>query len=909
MTTTSLVGRQAEMGHVAGLIAGVSQRGGALVLCGEAGIGKSAVLAASVALGESAGMRILAANGVESEESLPYAGLHQLLHSVRAEIASLSTQQREVLERAFGWTALPAPDVYVVALAVLDLVTEMAERVPVLIAVDDAHWLDSGSLDVLTFVARRLEHEPVLLMGAIRDGSSSPLEDGRIPLLRLNPLPRTEAVGLLNTLAPELPASLRDMILREAAGNPLALTELPRSVPSAEALAGAESAIPLTARLERAFGARAVGLPPATRSILLAAALEDDASLGESLAAAQIVQNADLTESDMEPAIRAGLVQKSPRRVAFRHPLMRSAILQLATPDERRATHVAWSTLLSEMPYRALRHRAATATGPDEALAVELEVSAEHARERGGVVSAVLALERAAQLSPSPGQRAERLLRAADLSSETGRTELVLRLLEQVPTDALSRNQRAMQGWILSTSDDGMREEPARAVELANLARSVATESGVDLALRILWSAALRCFWSEPGEEARRVIVGVAESLPVDDDDPRLLAILAYAAPIERGTRVLKGLQDLTPRATYDSQQERLIGSAAVLVGAFDLAARLSAAALAGLRHDGRLSLLARALAAQAWSSARLGDLDVAIPAAEEADRLAQETNQPFLYALVLATEAEIAALRGDYDRCKNLAAEAERRSLTVGARPVLATVQLARGLAAMGQGRYADAYDHLRRMHDPTDHCYQVALRCYAVSELVESAVRQGDAPGCRALLEDLEEIAQTTASPALHTGLHLARALVASDDEAGGLFEVALSASSTTNPFARARAQLAYGEWLRRRRQPAESRAHLRTAREAFDALRLVPWSDRARQELRAAGETSPNRGPDARDQLTAHELHIAQLAAGGLTNKEIGQRLFLSHRTVSSHLHRIFPKLGVVSRAELGNVIAQR
>lgn len=893
---------------MARLIAGVAQRGGALVLCGEAGIGKSAVLVESVTLAESAGLRVLAANGVESEENLPYACLHQLLHPVRAEIASLATHQRAALEGALGWTNLLTPDVYVVALAVLDLVTEMAERTPILIVTDDAHWVDSGSLAVLTFVARRLEHEPVLVMAAIRDGASSPLEDGRLPLLRVDPLPRAEAERLLTTRAPGLPAPLRDTILREAAGNPLALTELPRSMVSTHDLAGDANAIPLTARLERAFGARAVGLPKATRSILLAAALEDDATLGESLGAAQIVQNADLSELDIEPATTAGLVDSRPGRVVFRHPLMRSAILQLATPEERRMTHLAWSTLLARQPHRALRHRAATATGPDEALAVELDVAAERARERGGLVSAVLSLERAAQLSPSPRQRAERLLRAADLASETGQHEVVVRLMDQVPTDDLSITQQARRGWILSISDDGMREEPARAVELATLAESVATESGVDLALRILWSAALRCFWSEPGEEARRLIVGVAEGLPVNNNDPRLLAILAYAAPIRRGTRVLDGLQTPSTRATSDSQQARLVGSAAVLVGAFDLAARISATALAGLRRDGRLSLLARALAAQAWSSVRLGDLDVAVPAAEEAGRLAQETDQPFVYALVLAIEAEIAALQGHYDRCESLAAEAERRSLTVGARPVLATVQLARGLAAMGHGRYADAYDHFRRMHDPLDPCHQVALRCYAVSELVESAVRSSETDDCHALIDGLEEIARTTSSPALHTGLRLARALVAADDEAGALFETALGVNSNANPFARARAQLAYGEWLRRQRRPAESRAHLRAAREAFDALRLAPWSDRARQELRAAGEASPNRSPDARDQLTAHELHIAQLAAEGLTNKEIGQRLFLSHRTVSSHLHRIFPKLGVTSRAELSNVIAQ-
>jgi ATP/maltotriose-dependent transcriptional regulator MalT len=298
-----------------------------------------------------------------------------------------------------------------------------------------------------------------------------------------------------------------------------------------------------------------------------------------------------------------------------------------------------------------------------------------------------------------------------------------------------------------------------------------------------------------------------------------------------------------------------------------------------------------------------LADLSVAIPASEEASRLARETTQPFLHAMVRASEAEIAALRGDYDRADALASQAEQMSLAAGARPVLATVQVARGLAALGDGRYGDAYAHLRRMHDPADPAFQVALRCYAVAELAEAAARSGHTEAIRGVMEGLEALAATTSSPALHVGLRYARAVLADDAEAEELFESALGADLTRWSFVRARTQLAFGEWLRRQRRAVESRGHLRAARETFDALGTIPWSHRARQELRAAGEVSPHRSPDARDQLTAHELHIAQLAAEGLTNRQIGQRLYLSHRTVSTHLHRIFPKLGITSRSALG------
>jgi ATP/maltotriose-dependent transcriptional regulator MalT len=346
-----------------------------------------------------------------------------------------------------------------------------------------------------------------------------------------------------------------------------------------------------------------------------------------------------------------------------------------------------------------------------------------------------------------------------------------------------------------------------------------------------------------------------------------------------------------------------------VLVGAFDIAETLSAASVAGLRAQGRLGLLARALGAQAWSAAHLVDLQVAVPVAEEASRLARETSQPFLYGIVRATEATLAALRGEQDRAQALAAEAEQVGLPVGARPVLATVQIARGTAALADGRFAEAYAHLRRMHDPADPCHQIALRCYALAELVDAAVHSGHGDGVRHIVRDMEAVVIHSASPSLHAGLRLAHALLADDADAEPLFEAALTAGLTRWPYVRARAQLAYGEWLRRRRRTAESRPVLRAARDIFDALGTAPWSERARQELRASGEASDSRAPEVIDRLTPQELQIVQMAVDGLTNREIGERLYLSHRTVSSHLHRVFPKLGVTSRAALGAVVGAR
>lgn len=289
--------------------------------------------------------------------------------------------------------------------------------------------------------------------------------------------------------------------------------------------------------------------------------------------------------------------------------------------------------------------------------------------------------------------------------------------------------------------------------------------------------------------------------------------------------------------------------------------------------------------------------------------RLAHETSQPLFVGIGRATTAVLAALRGDEDAARSHAAAAEQIAMSGTVRPVLATAQLARGLAALGAGRYAEAYEHLHRMHDPADPSFHPALRCFALSELADAAVHSGQIDDVAGVVAQMELFALRTPSPALHGGLRHARAVLAADDEAEALFQAALRVDVGRWPFARARVQFAYGQWLRRQRRSADSRALLRTARDTFDILGTVPWSDRARQELRAAGETSRRQSADARDRLTAQELQIAQMVAEGMTNREIGERLYLSHRTVSSHLHRIFPKLEITSRSQLGAIVRTR
>ncbi|MFC6085826.1 helix-turn-helix transcriptional regulator [Sphaerisporangium aureirubrum] len=899
----ALFGRESEQRRLSDFVDGVRDGGGAMLVRGEAGIGKSALLLETARAAAARGMRILRTAGVESETHLPFAGLHQALLPVLAGIGELPAPQRDALGAAFGLVDARVPDLFLIALATLNLLGDAAARSPVLLLVEDAHWLDRSSADVFAFVARRLDSEPIALLAAIRDGFHGPLDEAGLPELPLDRLDDTAATALLDACGPALAPAARTRVLREAAGNPLALVELPIAADRQSGKAALPPGwLPLTTRLEQAFTARISGLPPTTRTMLLVAALNDSTALSETLDAAAMIVGGPVTADDLAPAVTIRLVDAHEAAVRFRHPLMRSAIHQGASVSQRQVAHAALADVLAGQPDRRVWHRAAATPRPDEAIASELETVAGRARRRGDLVSGVAALEHAARLSEDPVNRAERLVRAAEYAAELGRRDTVARLLGEAAPLRLSARQRARIVWIRESFEDGVRDGGAAARSLADLAESVAARGDTDLALKLLSSASLRCFWAHTGPEARRRVVSVAESLPIDVLDGRLLTILAFAAPIERGKVVIDRLRHLAAHPAGDRQAARLLGSSALIVGAFDLSMEFCATSLPALRAQGRLSGLARDLGAQAFSAVRLADLSVAIPAAEEAGRLAQETSQPLMHAIALASGAMLAALRGEQDRVESLAARAEQVALPIGALPVLATARLARGLAALGEGRYADAYDHLLRMHDPADPAFHLAMRCFSIAELADAAAHSGQSRAIAGIMAELETVALTTPSPCLHADLRYARAVLADDATAEPFFEAALGEDLRRWPFLRARVQLAYGEWLRRRRRTAQSRAPLRAARETFDALGVIAWSERARRELRASGESSRSRTSEARDVLTAQELQIAQMAADGLTNREIGEKLYLSHRTISSHLYRIFPKLAVTSRSDL-------
>ena len=602
----ALFGRGPEIDVLAALIDGVRTGGGAVLVHGAPGIGKSALLAEAAVRASAAGCTVVRVPGEQAGTGVPYAGLVQLAHSLGATPDTLAEPQRSALATALGWREATVPDVFLVGLATLNLVVESAARAPVLLIADDLQWLDDPTISVLAFMARRVRTEPILIIGAAREGYRSRLSADELTTLALPPLSQADAESLLDAIAPDLPAGVRRRVLDEAAGNPLALTELSRAAGSG--LAAGASQLPLTERLERAFTDRLATLPGPAKTLLRMAAVNDSSALGDIIAAARLWAGIQIDPGDIDPAISAMLVDVIGAEVRFRHPLMRSAIHQSMTAADRRAAHAALAQVLPVgQEDRRIRHRAAATTLPDESVAADLADAAGRAARRGGVAAAVDALTQAAALSEDSRARTERLLRAADFAVELGQRDTMVRLLDEAAGSGLSPQQQVKVAWLRGSFDEGLRQQASNATTLTALAEEVAADGDVALAVRILWSAAQLCFWSEPGQRVRQLVLTAAEKLPLDELDPWLLAILAYVAPVERGAAVIARVGRLVPQADDDGRAYRMLSTAALLCGAFDLSSGFSAAAATALRAQGRLGLLSRVLGAEAWSAIVVG--------------------------------------------------------------------------------------------------------------------------------------------------------------------------------------------------------------------------------------------------------------------------------------------------------------
>jgi DNA-binding CsgD family transcriptional regulator len=898
-----LIGREDVLELLHQLLADAEERsGGAMIVRGRAGIGKTALIEAVRERADERGMWTLIATGVPSEANLPFAGLHQLLQPLLDKLDSLPAPQREALEAAFGRSDTAEPDLFRIALAALELLGDAAAETPLLLIAEDATWLDGPTSDVLGFVARRLRSDPIVLLLAVRDEEGDAFARTTLPEIVLAPLDDVSSRALLDAHAPDLVPEARERVLAVAAGNPLALVELPKALgPLAITTSGLPDLLPLTARLEWSFVSRVADLPAETRALLVIAAAEESLLLDDMLRAGQLVGISTSAAESLGPAIAAQLVVIDDARIRFRHPLLRSAIYEAAGVQERLRIHEALASVLAGDRDRSVWHRAAATVGHDDDVAASLEQAAERAQQRGATMVAVAALQRGAMLSSDATRRAGYLVRAAELAADLGRRAEVDELLRQATRFELGPSERSRIMVAQEILGAGRLDDVARTREMVAGAEEARLVGDDELARSLLAWAATRCVWGDHRADVSNAVLRVTDQLGAVEDEPWLLGMLAYVGPAGRRA----GVAEEVARRTADSADvstARYLGSAALLLGDFHAASAFFAAAANGYRSQGRLGMLPRVLVMGAWAAAFIGDWDVARTRHEEGMRLAAETGAELWATTGLAVEAILEALHGSADEAERAAAEAIAKAAPLGARFVVALAQQARGLGALAQGRYDDAYEVFRRITEPTDPVSHHVVRFWVIGSLAEAALHSGRVQEARELIGALEAAAGRMPSSIVEVGLSFAYAVLADEDEADERFREALASDLTHWPAQRARLLLAYGSWLRRQRRRAESRLPLREARDAFDALGATPWGERAREELRASGETSRKRTPLVRDQLTPQELQIAQMAAAGLTNREIGRHLFLSHRTVGSHLYRIYPKLGVTSRVGL-------
>jgi DNA-binding CsgD family transcriptional regulator len=642
-------------------------------------------------------------------------------------------------------------------------------------------------------------------------------------------------------------------------------------------------------------------LPAATRSVLLAAAANDASALAEALAAASALEGKQVTVGVLAPAVAARLVEVSGTELRFRHPLVRSAIYQASAMSRRHAAHAALAEVTVGQPDRQAWHRAAAALGPDERVAADLEAAATRALRRGAVTVAIDALRRAAQLSEDPENRGRRLVAAAEDAYESGRPELGSDLLQTAEPLDLPADVRTWLAYEREIFGEAGWSGAAKVESFVGLADRMRAAGHARIAADALQRICMRCYWGNPPEEIRAAVTAAADRIKLPDDDPAMLEILAMADPVRHGRVVNERIARMTadpgnPGGMY------CIGAAATAVWAWDRSLTFLDVAVATLRAQGRRGVLAAALVVQAWAGVHLARAPLAMSAADEAARLASENRQPLWAAAARLAQAAVAGERGNTEAAAGLLRAGESVLSAAGANPMLGLAQFARGRAAVTSQRYAEGLAHLRRILDPADPVYHPFAGTWGLADLVEAAVHVGEAAAARAYLDQLESLAGATAGPLLLAEAAYARPLAAAAEDAEALYQAALADGLADWPGYRARMLLSYGRWLRRQRRAVESRAPLREARDSFDVLGFANLAEQTRRELRAAGESSGPRTPRPWDELTPQELQIARMAARGMSNREIAEQLYVSHRTVSGALYRIFPKLGITSRSQL-------
>jgi DNA-binding NarL/FixJ family response regulator len=903
-----LLGRASERQLVDRLLKNV--RGGqsaVLVVRGEAGVGKTVLL--QYCARQASGMRVAHIAGVEAEMELPFAALHQLCAPMFARLDALPEPQRDALRVAFGMSSGTAPDRFLVALAVLSLLSAGAEEQPLLCLVEDAQWLDAASGQVLGFIGRRLLAESVGLVVAVREPGSKPEFEG-LPELPLGGLDEEAARALLVRAVPgRLDDRIRDRIVAETRGNPLALTELPRGLTPAELAGGFRlpNGIALEGRIEESFQRRLDALPEDSRRLLLLAAAEP---VGDAALLWRAAAGLGIGAAAAEPAEAAGLFALG-GRMWFRHPLVRSAVYRAASPAERQMVHRALADVTDPEtdPDRRAWHRAAATSEPEESIAEELERSAGRAQARGGLAAAAAFLERSAALTRDPARRPQRLLAAAQAKLQAGALDAAGKLLAAPEMGRLDELQRAQAdrlhaqiAFALGQGKDVPRVLLKAAQRIEPLDAALASETYLDALSAAMFVGHLAVATSAPDvAEAARAAPRPASRAPdLLLDGLATLYTAGYPAAAPRLRRALDAFRSERLSPADGLRWLWLASHAATFLWDDESWHALSARQLRLARDAGALSVLPMALSTEVGVQVHAGNLAAATSLIDELDTVSEATGVRFTPYGALA----LAAWRGREAEARELidaiSTEVTARSEGMG----LTVVHWATAVLYNGLGRYGEALTAALRGSAPRD---ELGPTAGALIEVVEAAVRS-DAPERAAdalgRLTEMTRVSGTDWALGVEAG---ARALLSEGRAAEDLYREAIERLSRARvrPVL-ARAHLLYGEWLRRERRRVDARAQLRAAHDRFTSMGMDAFAERARAELSATGEKARKRTVETRDELTTQERQIAQLARDGLSNPEIGTRLFLSPRTVEWHLRKVFTKLEIRSRHELSGAL---
>jgi DNA-binding CsgD family transcriptional regulator len=918
----TLWGRRQECGALDGLLAEVrAGRSRALVMRGEPGIGKTALL--GYAADTAPDFRVARAEGVEAEMELPFAALHQLTGRMLGQLGQLPAPQRDALGVAFGLSSGSVPDRFLVGVAVLGLLSEVAAGQPLLCLVDDAQWMDQASAQALAFVARRLDSESVALIFGTRDPANAGGLVG-LPQLTLERLADGDARALLASVLPgRLDERVRDRIIEESGGNPLALLELPYGVTAAGLAGGFSAAGPLLLadRIEQSFQRRIAPLPEDTQRLLLLAAAEP---LGDPALLWRAAGPLGIRGGAADAAESGGLL-KIGARVTFRHPLVRSAIYRSAVPRDRRDVHraLAGATDPRFDPDRRAWHRAQAAPGPDEDVAEELERSAGRAQARGGLAAAAAFLERSAALTLEPARRAERELAAAGATAQAGAFDAALRLLAAAEAEPLDQLQSAradlLRGQIAFASSRGSDAPPllltaARRLEPLNagLARQTYREAlaAAMYAGRFATGGGLR-----EAAEAVRAARLAPQPLGPDDLVTDGLALLitegyATAAPtLKRALRASASRQPLSASVIENIPTEQ--GVRWLWLGVF--AAEIlwddqswdlqSISHVQRARDAGALGVLPVALSQRAALHLLEGDFAAATSLIEEAETISKATGSQRL----LAVRVALAAFRGREHQASELTETSTKDVARRGEGAGLTFLQWATAVLGNGLGRYEEA---LAAAQQAGEDQHELLFSTWAAAELVEAATRSGVPERAARALRRLSDSTRASGSDWALGIEARSRALVSERDAAERLYREALDRLARTRlRMELARTHLLYGEWLRRENRRTDAREQLRTAHWMFAGMGADGFAERAARELQATGERARKRTAGTVVLLTARETQIARLASDGLSNPEIAAQLFMSPRTVEYHLHKVFTKLDIKSRNQLHGVLASR